>query len=391
MRALSERQRAIMAALQDGPKTMAELRTGPAADGINGHEATCLGKSLKGLMRGGLVHKPRYGVYALGRDQLCAKKIPVPSLCLQERLGRMRDPSASKEVAAVMPRRAYSKLPGINSSTLKQSTALEMLYALERSDDGLSYPLQFGSLVHKAVLEPHDFFASHTESWLRVISTAGLSTKEGQAARAECPNHIIANERMIEKAKLVHQAAYRHRQFTELMTDMEAVEKACQIWDESTRIWRKALLDAVGNGGRWIMDLKTISAGVSRYDIERQIYQFGYDLQGAMYTDIHEVTINREIDAFLFAWITGPTGPNDDVASEPFMLRISELPRVDPKGGPSIFTGWTALQKRLAILTRAIETNVWEAYEEERLEILQALSLGDAKPEPEAEPELEEI
>lgn len=286
-----------------------------------------------------------------------------------ERLDRMFDPLASESVYLESPMENYDALPGINASVLKKPTPLEMLAALEKTEDRLKYAFQFGTLVHMAVLEP-DKFETNGDRWIVRVSTKSLDTKEGRAVFEANTGKVVATAAMIEKAARARDAAWRHLQFRELMEAGVYRELSYQAWDESHGLWRKGLVDfAPKDDSDWLGDLKTTSISLAEtWRLNREAKDRGYDFSAAHYSWLHNKLAKQDVGTYLLVWLAGPAGEYAD-ASEPWMCRMTAISRFpdDPKEDFSLSGASTRVTKALQRFIESAQTNEWTAYETERI------------------------
>lgn len=296
-----------------------------------------------------------------------------------QRLAAMSDELADSPVfLGNLTRAQYDSLSGINASVLKQPTTLEMLAAMERQDDRLSYPLQFGSLVHLAILEPNFFESSARASRVVTVSTATLRTKEAKAAFEANPGAILATEAMIAKAQYAKEAAWRHKQFARLMTSRPvATETAFQVWDDTFGLWRKGLLDVCPTTpAGWVLDVKTTSKPLNDLNVlDRETKTLGYDFSAAYYADlVHMAHSAYQVENFLVLWLNGPSAEGAD-QNEPWLARLHVIPRFPNDAlpfSPSLTGQLETIARKLSWFRDAMRANSWEAYDDETLEGVEA-------------------
>ena len=218
------------------------------------------------------------------------------------------DPSANKDGFTFgQPSAEYFAQPAINASTLKAPTPLEMLYKLRHEFDPLKYPLMFGSLVHKAILEPDDFDSDKRDSWLIILTTKSLTTKEAKSAHEANPGMVIATPEMVEKAARCKEAAWKHKQLRWCLEQPGNSEVSATAWNEATNCWRKCRIDWLPKDRTcgWILDLKTTMASVgSLWALNGEIRKWGYDISARHYTEI-AAQLGHPCAHFAFAWIKG--------------------------------------------------------------------------------------
>lgn len=257
-----------------------------------------------------------------------------------------------------MNRRDYRSDKAFNQSFLKKFL-ISPAHALASVGNPPTANMEFGSALHNYVLEPDTFFDRY-----HVFDKVNWTTKEGKAQKADV-ERICATT----GAKQLPGADFaRINAMWDAITDNKTAagyifggdgHNECPLfWDcHFTGAPCKALLDRVIPGTA-IVDLKKIGKPATLKAVWNQVFDFGYDFQGAFYQE---------------GWrkLTGETLPFILVFVEdepPYGVRVVQL---DPEMMPVM------LNKCVRALERALEcqqSGHWPAYPQE------VLTIGERRP-----------
>lgn len=203
--------------------------------------------------------------------------------------------------------------------------------------------MQFGNLVHTAILEPHTMDS-------RYIAWPGLSraTKEGKALWAEVsasltPGIQVAHTSAMLLAQRMKIAFDAHHLAKDLLAD--AVIEHSVFWqDPVTKLHLKARPDIWQNG--YIADLKT--ANDASFDaFQRAVYTGGYHIQCAMQHRAIKEALGENIRNFLFIVIE---------KEPPFAIGIYQLDE------ESLQLGLSELDTLLDKMADCMRSNEWPSY-----------------------------
>lgn len=150
--------------------------------------------------------------------------------------------------------------------------------------------LNFGTLAHLMILEPHFFDAAYVE-W------AGLrkSGKLFKEFKAHYPDKIILNTFELDKLKSLKEAYENHEGAVELITGCEFEFTICS---EIDGIKVKARADAINVLGGFICDVKTTSYASDSDTFSDTIQKYEYDLSAALYCKIAEQIYGKPFDFY---------------------------------------------------------------------------------------------
>lgn len=225
-----------------------------------------------------------------------------------------------------MPAEQYHAIPAMSAGGLKrmrQSPA--HFYGLQldpmRPQGGETTPtLAFGTLFHTALFEA-DALASRY-----VVKPAGLDgrTKEGKAWAAEHAGRQIVSGSDFEAARVMAQRVRALPDLSALLSD--GYPEASAFWlDDDTGELCKCRPDWVspaGDGGVVLVDGKSCQ-DASPEGFGRAIWNYGYHLQAAWYTDGFEAATGLRVHGFVFAAVES-AWPH---AAAPYMLGDDVLDR----------------------------------------------------------------
>jgi exodeoxyribonuclease VIII len=246
-----------------------------------------------------------------------------------------------------MTRDAYTALPGVNFSKLKNILRSPAHFIAGRDEqpteeDELRFAV--GSLCHAMVLEGKNLLD------LYAIKPKGMSfaTKEGKAWKAAQTKPILENE-SAAKIPLMSEAVLAHplaKFIIESCPDRELVLQA-----QISHTLCKGMLDALGKDRRGtpvIPDYKTTADG--RPDkFKWKIRDFHYDMQAEMYKTLAREC--RDIEA-VSLWIVQET-------TAPYVVEVYS-PSAD-----TIAQGQEKLTRALDTYHRCLTSGVWHGYSTE--------------------------
>lgn len=194
----------------------------------------------------------------------------------------------------------YLNAPGMSSSGLKLITRSPAHYRAARDEleDEESDALEFGSLLHLAVLEPDTYFRHRM-----VRPKFDGRTKVGKAGLAEWEACLPAGavevrEEWDEKLTRMAERIYEHPVASPLL--QTGIREGTFFWlDPATGVRCKGRPDFLSHNKRVFVDLKT--AKDARPDaFSRAAWQYRYDVQAAHYCAGAEATGIARPDMFAF-------------------------------------------------------------------------------------------
>lgn len=253
-----------------------------------------------------------------------------------------------------MPFDEYKASRGLNASTLKQPTPLEMLHQIlgdNELTESRAKAYAFGECVHKATLEPELFEKGGWENWFAFSPTSGLTTKAATAMRESNPGITLVTQEILDDARRCRDAIYRHHHARELLKNADT-ELSGHAWDEEHGLWRKIRVDIRGGAGSdYLADVKTTTS-VDLSDMKRDIFKLGYDLQASIYRDTDKLITGFERPRFVFIFVT---------KSAPFMARTMELKQDHLEDARIRYLD------RIGAFSQAAHDDQWSAYEHEEV------------------------
>lgn len=239
----------------------------------------------------------------------------------------------------------YRAADGISKSALDYIAPPRTAAHYKAYIDGLLYveqtpAMRFGSLVHRAVLEPDTYRNAF------VIKPEGMNfaTREGKEWKSAQTKPILANDEASKVSQIVD-AVWKHSYAKRLLKD--AVTEQCLFAMDSHNMLRKGRLDALIKGSA-VPDLKTTQCADPR-EFERSIGKFRYHVQAAYYLDLCKLV---GIDKSQFVYIVVEKEP-------PFAVAVYSL------DSEAIELGRLEYQRDLAAVRECLEKGTWPGFPED--------------------------
>ena len=240
-----------------------------------------------------------------------------------------------------MPEAEYRKAPGVNVSSLKDMRLSPAHYKHWREaedPDKANAALIVGTLVHRAIGEPHKFcYAVRPQEFDSWRTNAAKAWRDAQKLPVVTPveeQAILRCVEALEKLDLLQEAAKRGKH-----------EVTCFKRHGRTGLMLKGRADLVftdDDGVTWIIDLKTVpEEGASEDKFARKIADLNYHMQAAFYADLFET------DNFIFIAVEKAGFPG--VAA--YQLDAEDLE-----------IGRRTNEALLEQLSRCFKTGEWEGY-----------------------------
>ena len=201
-----------------------------------------------------------------------------------------------------MTEREYNEADGVRRSDLwmMRESPEKYLYAVTHPDEEKTPALVFGSMVHKLILEPETFGDEYV-----LAPVVDRRTKEGKAMWQDFLDR--AGEKTVitmedyAKACEMAEAVEKHRIANGLINGGGKHEEALFWTDPDTGEKCKVRVDVlIGEGDNMmVVDYKT--AADARTDVmSRKIFQYGYYMQGYMYSQAVRVNYGlKELPPFV--------------------------------------------------------------------------------------------
>jgi len=158
--------------------------------------------------------------------------------------------------------------------------------------------MKFGTLVHKAVLEPGEF-RKHS---LRVPKV-DKRTIVGKEAWAEFEKTIKKDSLLVsekDECKLIGMMSVipEHKTLSKVL-EKSIFEVSGYWFDEEFQIWCRMRIDSISESG-WLVDLKTTKDSRQR-PFMRSIWDYRYDISAAWYLRGYEAITGMKPKGFAFA------------------------------------------------------------------------------------------
>lgn len=243
----------------------------------------------------------------------------------------------------------YHSLPEVSKSQLDEmarspahfhARCIEKLVAREETD-----AMRIGTALHTAVLEPERFVSDYV-----VRPKYDRRTKEGKLA-SDAFNREHADKTKLDDddhalVLAMSHAIANHRAAT-LLFERSPLREVSYFWrDEDTGVECRCRPDAVLDGGRVLVDLKTTEDASPR-GFARSIANYGYHRQAAFYLDGVEAVTGVRPEAFVFVAVE---------KTAPYVVGVYALD-ID-----SIELGRRSIRRDLEALAKCRATNKWPGY-----------------------------
>lgn len=185
----------------------------------------------------------------------------------------------------------YQAAPGVSRSMLselRRSPAHLKAY-IDSPRPEPTPQMEFGTLVHHAILEPDDFLSRHC-----VTPDCDKRTKEYKAFKAELkPDQVIVTAD--EKTKILKMIdAVRYCDFGKQLF----ADTTCEV-SIFTEDGRKARMDILPQSMAFLADVKT-TADASKAAFSKSLINYDYHMQAAFYLDSAAMHYGQAFDVFLF-------------------------------------------------------------------------------------------
>lgn len=238
---------------------------------------------------------------------------------------------------------AYHAHPALGSSRLREILRSPAHFKANLPRE--SAALDFGSLVHTLVLEPHAFDERYV-----VVPNINGATKEGKAQKAALASETrtVVNGEVMAEASACATSIMSHRVYQQIR---DAQVEHTVFWtDKETGIECKARFDVLGP---LLVDLKT-TRDASPKGFQRAIATYGYHIQAAHYM-AGAIANGMEPRGFLFACVE---------TSPPY------LPAGYLMGNPTLEQGERERREALLTYAQCLSEDRWPGYNDDRIEVI---------------------
>jgi hypothetical protein len=246
----------------------------------------------------------------------------------------------------------YHAAPGISSTFLIDCAEYSVAHAKawKENPQPASKAMQFGTLVHMAILEP-----DLLNQYYRVVPSTDMRTKEGKACveLARLEGVIAITQETLDKTKAIRQSLLSTQTGRSLF-DGGYAEQSFFGTDPTTELLVKAKADYINPKYKLLLDIKKTSDG-RLWNIKKSIYDYGYRIQAAFYPDVINLAMKQELVTDVI-WVFIEE-------SYPHGVRFIEVKKEWREIGAELYKN--ALQK----YNQAIETGVFPGYEDQIISI----------------------
>ena len=173
--------------------------------------------------------------------------------------------------------------------------------------------MQFGTIIHKMLLEPETF----TDEFA-IFEGARRAGKQWQEFKEQNEGKTLIKQQELDDANKIINNALSHPVLTEMMLNKEATEIRLEWKHKGVDFKGFADLLTTFNGRKCVVDIKTTFDAGRRF--ERDLYYNDYKMQLAMYQDQYD----KDTDAYIVAIET----------ATPFNIQVYKL------DDSLLFKGW---------------------------------------------------
>lgn len=254
----------------------------------------------------------------------------------------------------------YLAYPAVGSSALRtiiDRSPAHYLWDLEHPKE--STPAQsLGTAIHQAILEPAFFksevrvppiFHGKTQKGEPTTSMNCKEVKE-QAEAWYLENHgkTILNREDYETVQGILDSLSKHKQASKLLANCEGESEESLFWtDPETGIQCKSRPDR-RREGHIMIDVKT-TMDASYRSFQKDIANYGYHIQAAMYLDAASAVFSQVFDTFIIIAIE---------KEAPYAVNVFQLDEFAIREGQELYYG------ALKTLKKCQETKIYPAYGE---------------------------
>lgn len=201
------------------------------------------------------------------------------------------------------------------------SSQLKALLPEHYKPGGSQEALDFGTLFHTAVLEPDnltEYLALDAEKiGLKADGTPAqnptmTSAWKKAVAEAEADGKKVIAQADLDRALAMREAVLAHDTARQLLDAATAFEESA-FWVDENGLQHKARFD--GRGPGFVLDLKSTSAKPGARSLRRAVWDYGYHVSGAHYTEVAN-GLGLEVQTFALIFAE---------KVEPYRVTVAEL------------------------------------------------------------------
>lgn len=256
------------------------------------------------------------------------------------------------EILLDQPSDLYHQSEGISKHDLDLVNISPAHYkaAKEAPRDEPTTAMQIGTLVHTAILEPHNFEGSFT-----VAPDCDKRTKDGKAAweaaekDASLKGSILVKSADLAMVRRMAEQVSLHRSAKAALEAGGLVEASLYADCPETKVRRRGRPDLISRGNV-IIDIKTCAKGAGgRAEFAKSVANWRYDVQAAYYLDLAR-DCGHPKEGFVFIVVE---------KEAPYAVAVYQLDL------ESIEAGRRQYKRNLQILSECLEFDEWPAYSSE--------------------------
>ena len=254
------------------------------------------------------------------------------------------------------PEKTYHAYSALSKTAIEKILRCPLEYKLDRDNPQPPTPaMAFGTLVHSVILEPETVDAKYH------VMTCSAATREGKAEKAEAleQGKTIVSQADWDKAQAMLANVRAHQACSWLMS-LPGESEVSMAWeletDDGFVRQCKGRADRIARlpEGRIIIDVKTTSGIVSREELERTAYKWGWHRQSGWYGDGYSRLYRDSLLGFYFLCIS---------TQAPYLCSAVKM------SDQASLIGLEDCYRAEKILRKCEETDIWPSYADELVEI----------------------
>lgn len=256
------------------------------------------------------------------------------------------------EIIQDQPADLYFQSEGVSKHDLDLVNISPAHYKAAKSTprDEATPAMRIGTLVHTAVLEPHNFEGSYTLS-----PETDRRSKEGKAAweaaekDAKDKGSILVKAGDLEMVRAMAESVKQHKSAAAALIAGGLVEASLYATDAELGVRMRGRPDLISRGNA-IIDLKTCAkGGGSKAEFAKSVANWRYDVQAAYYLDLAKLC-GMEKEAFVYIVVE---------KEAPFAVAVYQLDT------ESVEAGRVQYKRNLGMIAECLNWNEWPAYSSE--------------------------
>lgn len=251
----------------------------------------------------------------------------------------------------------YRASVGINASSLadvRRSPAHYYAHQILGIGRETTPAMEFGSLVHSAILEPHTLHEKYIndQEFVEAVIQDKPDTKSPRATKvykdlvnnAKLQGKTVLTDKDFTSMSNIVDAVYSHQTAKNILNNGHP-EKVLYAQDPDTGLLLKGKMDFILSDG-YVVDVKT-TKDASRAEFTKSLFNYNYYVQAAFYLHIAKLSLGQSFKNFLFICIE---------KDEPHQVAI-----YTPDEG-ALDAGERVFKRDLRILSECYEKNQWPGY-----------------------------